>query len=133
MPQKIPKFESTAVHQKNEGGTCKPSLFNKSLAVSSQGDGGNLKPIIPSLFSQQNLLPTKPKDNGKLIFDDKQKQTEREERKRKLRYNLSKQSSLEKTNVSKISAKVTHNAGKPKKMRNIITSEQMKGLSLIHI
>lgn len=128
VPQKIPRIESTAVHQKNEGGTCKPSLFNKSLAVGSQDNGGFLKPIIPSLFSQQNLLPNKPKDNySKLIVDDKQKKTERKERKRKLRYNLSKQSLLEKINVSKIPAKVTQNAGKPKKMRNITTSEKKKG------
>ena len=126
VPQKLPKVENTAVYKVHHG-TCKPMLFNKSLAVGDSQDGCIQKTIVPSLFSTQNLLPRKPKEHGSLAIDNKQKQIEkRKERKRKLHYNLSKQSSFEKTNITKIPAKVTQNAGKPKKTNNIITSEKKK-------
>ena len=125
VPQKLPKVENTAVYKVHHG-TCKPMLFNKSLAVGDSQDGCIQKTIVPSLFSTQNLLPRKPKEYGTLAVDNKQKQSERKERKRKLDYNLSKQSSFEKMNMIKIPAKVTQNAGKPKKKNNFIKSEKKK-------
>ena len=122
VPNK-PKLEKD-VYQKNSG-TCKPSLFDKSLAVKSK-ESGRQKTVVPSLFSTESLLSTKGKDST-LIADNSRIQTERNDRKRKLNYTLSKQSSLEKVNTLKIPAKVIQNAGKRKKTKNVITYDKKNG------